>query len=216
MKLSYAIAVCNESRDLFSLVSFLLKVKDEEDEINILIDTAHVTDNVRNVIQHFSNKVVTYERDFDGNFSEHRNFHLSKCSGDYIFIIDPDEMPKEKLIKCIKKAVKDSGADLIMIPRINIHPGFTQEFLEKSTFKTNELDWVNWPDYICRVFPNKPGIKYGNDLHEVIVGYEKRVCLQADPSIAIWHIKSIEKQDNRWDNGNFKSPEGDNLYDTLM
>ena len=35
MKLSYAICVCNESRDLFSLVSFLLKVKDEEDEINI-------------------------------------------------------------------------------------------------------------------------------------------------------------------------------------
>ena len=216
MKLSYAITVCNESRDLFSLVSFLLKVKDEEDEINILIDTAHVTDNVRNVIKHFGNKVVTCERDFDGNFSEHRNFHLSQCSGDYIFIIDPDEMPKEKLIKCIKKAVKDSGADLIMIPRINIHPGFTPQFLEKCTFKTNELDWINWPDYICRVFPNKPGIKYGNDLHEVIVGYEKRVCLQADPSIAIWHIKSVEKQDNRWDNGNFKSPEGDNLYDTLM
>ena len=41
MKLSYAICVCNESRDLFSLVSFLLKVKDEEDEINILIDTLH-------------------------------------------------------------------------------------------------------------------------------------------------------------------------------
>jgi len=36
MKLSYAITVCNESRDLFSLVSFLLKVKDEEDEINML------------------------------------------------------------------------------------------------------------------------------------------------------------------------------------
>mgnify|MGYP003635449719 FL=1 len=216
MKLSYAICVCNESRDLFSLVSFLLKVKDEEDEINVLIDTAHVTDNVKSIIKYFGNKIVTCERDFDGNFAEHRNFHLTKCSGDYIFIIDPDEMPKEKLIKGIKSAVKDSGADLIMIPRINIHPGFTQEFLEKCTFKTNELDWINWPDYICRVFPNKPGIKYGNDLHEVIVGYEKRVCLQADPSIAIWHIKSVEKQDNRWDNGNFKSPEGDNLYDTLM
>ena len=216
MKLSYAITVCNESRDLFSLVSFLLKVKDDEDEINILIDTKHVTENVKNVIKHFGNKVVTCERDFDGNFSEHRNFHLSKCSGDYIFIIDPDEMPKEKLIKGIKKAVKDSGADLIMIPRINIHPGFTQEFLEKSTFKTNELDWVNWPDYICRVFPNKPSIKYCNDLHEVIVGYEKRVCLQADPSIAIWHIKSVEKQSNRWDGEIYKSPEGDNLYDNLM
>ena len=32
------------------------------------------------------------------------------------------------------------------------------------------------------------------------------------------HIKSIEKQDNRWDlNGNYKVPESnDNLYDTLM
>ena len=38
MKLSYAICVCNESRDLFSLISFLLKVSDKEDEINILID----------------------------------------------------------------------------------------------------------------------------------------------------------------------------------
>ena len=82
---------------------------------------------------------------------------------------EPDFDPPDN----IKKAVKDSGADLIMIPRINIHPGFTQEFLEKCTFKTNELDWINWPDYICRVFPNKPGIKYGNDLHEVIVGNEK-------------------------------------------
>jgi hypothetical protein len=56
MKLSYAICVCNESRDLFSLVSFLLKVKDEEDEINILIDTAHVTDNVKSVIKYFGIK----------------------------------------------------------------------------------------------------------------------------------------------------------------
>jgi len=217
MKLSYAITVCNEARDLFSLVSFLLKVKDEEDEINILLDTLHTSTNVRDVLSHFSNDIVLNEREFDGNFSEHRNFHLSKCTGDYIFIIDPDEMPKEKLIKGIKSAVKDSGADLIMIPRINIQPGFTQEWLEKCKFKTNEVDWINWPDYICRVFPNTPEIKYGNELHEVIVGYKKRICLQADPSIAIWHIKSVEKQNNRWDiSGNFKVPEGDNLYDTLM
>ena len=53
MILSYAITVCNESKDLFSLVSFLLKVKDEEDEINILIDTKHVTENVKNVIKYW-------------------------------------------------------------------------------------------------------------------------------------------------------------------
>ena len=155
--------------------------------------------------------------DFDGNFAEHRNFHLTKCSGDYIFIIDPDEMPKENLIINLKKMIHDSGAELIMVPRINIHPGFTQEWLKKCNFRTNELDWINWPDYICRVFKNTPQIKYGNELHENIIGTDKRVLLNADPSVAVWHIKSVEKQDNRWDvSGNFKVPEGDNLYDTLM
>ena len=59
MNLSYAITVCNESRDLFSLVSFLLKVKDEEDEINILLDTAHVIETVRNVLKHFGKYSIT-------------------------------------------------------------------------------------------------------------------------------------------------------------
>ena len=137
MNLSYAITVCNEARDLFSLVSFLLKVKDGEDEINILVDTAHVSDNVKNVLKYFGDKIVIYERDFDGNFAEHRNFHLTKCSGDYIFIIDPDEMPKENLITNIKKIINDSGAELVIVPRINLHPGFTKEWLKKCNFRTN-------------------------------------------------------------------------------
>ena len=217
MKLSYSITVCNEARDLFSLVSFLLKVKDEEDEINILLDTLHTSKNVRDVLSHFSNDIVLNEREFDGNFSEHRNFHLSKCTGDYIFIIDPDEMPTEKLIKMIKNGIMYSGAELIRIPRINIHPGYTEEWIKQCNFSVNEVGWINWPDYICRVFLNTPEIKYGSELHENILGAKTVVNMNSDPSIAIWHIKSVEKQDNRWDvSGNFKVHEGDNLYDTLM
>ena len=60
-------------------------------------------------------------------------------------------------------------------------------------------------------------IKYGNKLHENIVGATKVISLKPDPSIAVWHIKSVEKQDNRWDDkGNFKVPDGENFYDTLM
>jgi len=218
MKLSYAITVCNEARDLFSLISFLKKVIDEEDEINILLDTLHASKAVRDVLTHFSKDIVLNEREFNGNFSEHRNFHLSKCNGDYIFIIDPDEMPTEKLINMIKDGIRDTGSDLIRIPRINIHPGYTEEWLKNYKFSINEVGWINWPDYICRVFPNNPEIKYGNGLHEVIVGAKTVVNMNPDPSIAIWHIKSIEKQDNRWnlETGDFKSPTGDNLYDTLM
>ena len=141
MKLSYAITVCNESKDLYGLVSFLMKVKDQEDEINVLLDSLHATKPVRDVLNYFQKDIVVFERDFDGNFAEHRNYHLTKCMGDYIFIIDPDEMPKEKLLKGLKGAIKDSGAELLLVPRINLHPGFTQEWLNKCKFKVNEFDW---------------------------------------------------------------------------
>lgn len=218
MKISYAVCVCNESRELYSLISFLKKVKDPEDEINILIDTAHVTKQVLSVIDYFKDDIVTYERAFDGNFATHRNYHISKCSGDYIFIIDPDEMPQQLLIRNIKPIVTDTGSDLIVIPRINICPGFTEEWLHNCKFTVNENGWINWPDNTCRIFKNCPEIKYGKELHETIIGYTKAVSLQADPHVALWHIKSVEKQDNRWNSdGTYKVPDSDdNLYDNLM
>lgn len=219
MNVSYAITVCNESRDLYSLVSFLKKVKDDEDEINILIDSKHVTQNVRKVIEYFKDDVITNEREFDGDFATHRNYHISKCNGEFIFIIDPDEMPKEKLIKNLKNILRDTNADLLMVPRINISHGFTEEWIKSRNFTLNEVDWINWPDYICRVFKNTEDIKYGNELHESVIGAKNRIILKPDPSIAIWHIKTVDKQDNRWDeDGNFTvaSQIGDNLYDNLM
>lgn len=216
MKLSYAIMVCNESKDLFSLISFLKRVKDSEDEINILLDTLHTNESVRNVLKYFEDDIVVFEREFDGDFSKQRNFHLKKCRGDYIFVIDPDEMPKEKLISGIKQAIQKSRSDLIAIPRINIHPGCTQKWLDKHGFKVNEFDWINWPDYQGRIFKNDIKILYGNAIHENIVGAKKPMCLPADPGLALWHIKSVDKQDNRWEDGKYVHPNNENLYDRLM
>jgi hypothetical protein len=217
MKLSYAICVCNESRDLYSLISFLKKVKDVDDEINILVDTAHVSQQVLKVINFFKSDIVVNERKFDGNFSDHRNYHITTCKGDYIIIVDPDEMPQEKLIKSLKNIIQESDVDLIYIPRINLHPGYTQEWLDKYKFKVNELGWINWPDYTPRVLKNISSIRYSNNLHENIQCTGNKIGLPADPSIALWHIKSIEKQDNRWnqDTWEYVVP-GDNLYDSLM
>lgn len=218
MKISYAICVCNESKDLYSLISFLKKVKDPEDEINILVDSAHVTPQVRSVLEHFKEDIIQNERAFDGKFATHRNYHFEKCSGDYIFIIDPDEMPQEDLIKDLKNIISQTNCDLILVPRINIHPGATKEWLQESKFNVNEVGWINWPDYILRSFKNNKKIKYdSNELHEKLTGYENPVQLQPKPNLAVWHIKSIEKQDNRWNrDGTYKLVNNDNLYDNLM
>ena len=46
MKITYSIQVCNESRELYSLVNFLLKVIDEEDNVHVVVDSLHKTDKV--------------------------------------------------------------------------------------------------------------------------------------------------------------------------
>jgi glycosyltransferase involved in cell wall biosynthesis len=217
MKISYAVTVCNEARDIYSLISFLKKVKDEEDEINILVDSAHVSNQVKKVLEIFESDIVVNEREFTGNFSDHRNYHISKCRGDYIFVIDADEMPQELLIKKLKNIIAESGADTISIPRINIHPGSTQEWLDKCSFTVNEMGWINWPDYSIRILKNDSSNKYINSLHEVVSTNGKSIAVSAHPSLALWHIKSIEKQDNRWENSQYVSPgNSKNMYDSLM
>lgn len=195
VKISYAICVCNEDRELNSLVNFLLKVKDEEDEINILVDSKNVTPEVREVLKSHGDKIVVNEREFDGKFSDHRNYHATKCTGDYIFAIDADEMPQEALITNIKTF----EGDIMYVPRINICPGYTADWITDYKFNLNEMGWVNWPDYQGRYYKNNGEIKWSNDLHEKLEGPnpDKVAMLEAKPLIALWHIKTVERQDRQ-------------------
>jgi glycosyltransferase involved in cell wall biosynthesis len=207
MKLSYAICVCNEDKELYSLLNFLKKVKDNEDEINVLVDSAHVTEGVRKVLKYFEADVVQNDRDFDGKFATHRNYHIEKCTGDYIFQIDADEMPQEALIKNLKQILINSTTDALVIPRINIHPGSTDEWIKRCKFNVNEIGWINWPDQQYRIFRRSPEIRYNRELHEMLVGAERVAQVPNDPQLALWHIKTVEKQDSRWDSvGNYVLP----------
>lgn len=193
VKISYAICVCNEDRELNSLINFLLKVKDEEDEINILVDAKNATQEVRDILKTYEDKIVVNEREFDGKFSEHRNYHTTKCSGDYIFVIDADEMPQEALTSNIK----GFDGDIMYIPRINICPGYTAEWLDSHKFQINEMGWINYPDYQGRYYKNNGKIKWENDLHERLVGGEQVARLDTKPLVSLLHIKTVERQDKQ-------------------
>jgi len=215
MKLTYTIQVCNESRELFSLLNFLSETIDHEDEINVVVDSDHTTEKVERVLEHFKERVQVFKRPFD-NFHVNAQFHIEKATGDYIFGIDADEMPQELLIKNIKKIIEESGAEIIAVPRINIHPGATQDFIERSKFTMNEVGWINWPDFQMRIYKRCNYIKWTEEVHTKLTGSDKVVGIQAEPKLALWHIKSIEKQQSRWaEGGEFKTPTG-NLYDLLM
>jgi len=193
MKISYAICVCNEDIELNSLLSFIVKVVDDEDEINVLVDSGKVTEEVRNVLKKFEKRIVVNDREFCGNFSKHRNYHITKCTGEYIFVLDADEIPQEGLLKNIKSF----DGDILALPRINIIPGYTEEWCKKMQFSVNEMGWINWPDYQGRYFKNNGKINWSLGLHERLVGSDKIAQLQASPQHALWHIKSVQKQDKQ-------------------
>ena len=216
LKVTYTIQVCNESRELFSLLNFLIRVKDKEDNIHVVVDSLHTTNKVKLVLENFKDEITLYERPFD-NFLDNSNFHIEKATGDYIFGLDADEMPQELLIKNFKHVIKKTNTDLICVPRINIHPGSTEEFIKNSGFHVNENGWINWPDYQGRIYKRSEKIKWSvESLHTKLVGFENAIQLNPNPSFAFWHIKSIEKQNSRWKDGNIQSPSDENIYDLLM
>lgn len=197
VKISYAICACNEERELSSLLNFLLKVKDEDDEINILYDSKNGTPGVRALLDRMGEAIVVNEREFDGNFAEHRNYHSTKCKGDYIFAIDADEMPQEGLIMNIKSF----DGDVMYIPRINICPGYTAEWLDGHKFNLNEVGWINYPDYQGRYWKNNGKIKWEGGLHEKLVGGDTSKVARLDPKplVSLLHIKTVERQDRQDD-----------------
>ena len=214
MKLTYTIQVCNESRELFSLLNFLKKTIDGEDEIHVVADSNRVTSRVESVLEHFKDSITVFKRPFD-NFCANSQFHIEKANGEYIFGLDADEIPQEFLIKNVKRIIEDTGAEVIAVPRININPGYTEEFIKDHGFKINELSWINWPDFQMRIYKKCDHVKWTDEMHTKLTGTDKMIGLQAQPSLALWHIKSVEKDENRWDNGNIITS-NDNLYDTLM
>ena len=219
MKITYSIQVCDESRELYSLLNFLIKVIDKEDNINVVVDTLHVTDRVKLVLDNFKNDITIFERPFD-TFYKNSMFHLEKCTGDYNFGIDADEMPQETLIKELKKTLERDDPDIVFIPRINIMTGVTQEFITKNKIIIDQVGHINWPDYQGRIC--KKDVEWTDELHtKPIIEGKKIGIIGEHPGFGLWHIKSLEKQDSRWVNGtitagNITGPSTDNLYDLLM
>jgi hypothetical protein len=194
MKLTYAVEVCTEHRELEALLHFLIGIKDPEDDINVLVDTTKMTKKVSGVLEKYP--VATCFRSFDGDFAAHRNYHISQCTGDYIFMIDADEMPQEHLIRNTKRILGETGAELVYVPRMNLCPGYTTEWAQRLKFTVNEVGWINWPDQQGRIFKRDPErIKWDQVLHEKVTGSTKTVGFPVDPKFGLWHIKSILKQD---------------------
>lgn len=142
--LSVCIICKNEE---FSIRQCLDSVVDIADEI-IIVDTGS-TDATLNIANQYTSNIYTYN--WNNNFSDARNFSLSKATKDWILVIDCDEqllpITKNKLSILLSDTHVNAYCINILLP--------IDECFEKIP--------------MCRLFRNNNGYKYKNKLHEQII-----------------------------------------------
>jgi glycosyltransferase involved in cell wall biosynthesis len=153
MKISYAITVCNELKEITELTNFLQSRIEEEDEIIIQYDTNGVTKEVSDFLTIFGEinkqtKIVSFPLNKD--FATFKNNLKKNCSGDYIFQIDADEIPTEYLMQNLKTILESNNVDIVFVPRVNTVNGLTEAHIQGWGWRVNEKGWVNFPDYQTR------------------------------------------------------------------
>lgn len=197
MKISYAIPVCNEYKEIKYLLEYLTKHKRDQDEIVVQCDQGNTIPEVYDVLKTYPNvKVIEFA--LNGNFSSFKNNLKDSCSGDYIFQIDADEYPEEYLMSTIEWLIKNNpGTDIFWVPRINTVQGLTQEHIDKWGWRVDNDGRVNFPDYQCRIFKNVKRIKWKNQVHEVLIGHKTESQLPANKEFCIYHPKTIERQEKQ-------------------
>lgn len=198
MRISYAIPFCGEWEELNELLEVLRAYISSEDEIIVLIDQTKVdptefktrfrsTLDSRGFEVHYGN--------FTGNFADWKNLLNSYCSGDYIFQIDADELPKPEFLSHLKQVLElNPDVELFQVPRENFVEGLTEQDIKNWRWNVSSEGLINWPDYQYRLYKNIDRIKWQGKVHEKPVGFKTFIKFPATPAFALVHRKSIERQ----------------------
>ena len=200
MKISYAITVCNELKELTSLINFLLVRVDSEDQIVIQYDTESVTKEVVDyltIIGDIQKQIKITSFPLNKDFASFKNNLKSHCEGDYIFQIDADEEPSETLLERLKQILTVNEVDIIFVPRVNTVKGLTETHIQQWGWRVDEKGWVNWPDYQTRIYKNTEEVQWYGKVHERITGYTTFTNFPADEKYSLYHHKEIERQEKQ-------------------
>ena len=200
MKISYAITVCNELNEIIRLLNLLIKDKRNEDEIIILFDKKNGSPEVWNILSELNEEenISYYSATFKNHFADWKNYLTSLCSGDYIFQIDADEIPHDILLNRLPEILESNpDNEVYLVPRVNTVTGLTTKHIQEWRWNVDKEDRINWPDYQWRIWKNKSEIRWKNKVHEVLEGYKTFAPLPALPELALYHPKTIERQEKQ-------------------
>jgi glycosyltransferase involved in cell wall biosynthesis len=201
--ISIAITVCNEHKELETLLDYLSERALSPDyEIVVQIDEQNHTPEVLHTI--IDRGIKHHFFPLNKDFASYKNELIKHCLGEYIFQIDADEIPNPELLTMLPSILKSNpDVDVYLVPRINTVSGITEEHIQKWRWNV-EGDRINFPDYQWRVYKNIPTIKWINKVHERLDGFKIYSTLPPQDEFCLLHPKTIERQEKQ-----------NNFYNTL-
>ena len=169
MNLSLCMIVKNEEA---TLPRTLDSVKDIVNEM-IVLDTGS-SDRTREIAQEYGARVYRFE--WCDDFAAARNECLKYATGNWILVLDADEVLVPNILPQIKQAIKSDRALLINLIRQEV--GASQ-----SPYSL-----------VSRLFRNRPDIRFSRPYHAMvddsvteILKREPKWKIAALPDVAIWH-----------------------------
>lgn len=136
------------------------------DEI-IIVDTGS-SDATKEIARSHTDKIYDFE--WEDDFSAARNFSLGKAVGDWILVLDADEVIAEEDLRTINDYISDSEHDVYSFIQRNYsndpHQAEWSPVEQKTRYSKDYTGYKKNP--IVRLFRNREDIKYHGVIHEII------------------------------------------------
>jgi (heptosyl)LPS beta-1,4-glucosyltransferase len=149
MRISFSIIGHNEG---YLIEDCLKSIKDIAFEI-VYVD-CDSSDNSIDIVKKYTDRIYTQKNNL--NLNVNKQFGIEKCTGDWVFYIDPDERLNDSVKKEILHVIKNTDCNGFIMPRRNYYFG----------------EWLRYggkyPDRQLRLFKNGKGKFDCVNLHERI------------------------------------------------
>lgn len=161
---SLCMIVKNEEKHLAKCLRSAKPVVDEM----IVVDTGS-NDRTKDIATAFGAKVYDFE--WTGDFSEARNLSLTKASGDWILVLDADEVISrfdyKSLIRTLRKKTHSQAYSMTTRNYVN-NASLTGWTPNDGVYESEEAGTGWFPSSKVRLFRNQNGIKFENPVHELV------------------------------------------------
>lgn len=191
--ISVSIVCFNEDK---KIEDCLISLSGFADEI-VVVDLGS-TDGTEKIAQKFGAKI--FHNEFVPFVELVRNYAISKTTGDWILILDPDERVTDSLKNKLKQVIQEDQFVAVNIPRKNI---FFNKWISHS-------NW--WPDKHVRFF-KKGKVRWTSEIHVYPKVDGNTLELPAKEELAIVHFGYNSVKDFIDRQSRYSEVEAQNLFD---